>query len=308
MKPIFALFLLALAAAAPSLAFASPGTATVSVNGATYDVSYDATGLTVNSMEADTATDALTIFTSTGDLQSTLQVVLDRNFFDSQVDGEDEDFIVLADGFETPFDEAKTDTARTLTITVPPNTSSLDIISLGTDGFATPSETTETPSETPTETPSETPGETPTETPSETPSETPEQQESQCGPGTVLKDGACVVEEQCGPGTVLKDGACVLEEQPPETPTETPEQEKQTCGLGTVLKDGQCVLEEGCGPGTVMKDGQCVIKETPQSSGLPQGGSFQLGLGIIVAFIIAFVVMLILWGIGKAGRRKSNSQ
>ena len=34
---------------------------------------------------------------------------------------------------------------------------------------------------------------------------------TQCGPGTVLKDGACVLDERCGPGTVLKDGACVLD-------------------------------------------------------------------------------------------------
>ena len=34
---------------------------------------------------------------------------------------------------------------------------------------------------------------------------------SQCGPGTVLKNGACVLDERCGPGTVLKNGACVLD-------------------------------------------------------------------------------------------------
>ncbi|MFB5624900.1 MAG: hypothetical protein ACE5RP_08325, partial [Nitrosopumilus sp.] len=34
---------------------------------------------------------------------------------------------------------------------------------------------------------------------------------TQCGPGTILKDGACVLDERCGPGTILKDGACVLD-------------------------------------------------------------------------------------------------
>ena len=37
---------------------------------------------------------------------------------------------------------------------------------------------------------------------------------TQCGPGTVLKNGACVLDERCGPGTVLKDGACVVESVP----------------------------------------------------------------------------------------------
>jgi len=32
--------------------------------------------------------------------------------------------------------------------------------------------------------------------------------EIKCGPGTVLKDGVCVIDERCGPGTVLKDGIC----------------------------------------------------------------------------------------------------
>jgi len=53
--------------------------------------------------------------------------------------------------------------------------------------------------------------ETMMEEPAETVEETPK---TQCGPGTILKDGACVLDERCGPGTVLKDGACVLESTP----------------------------------------------------------------------------------------------
>ena len=33
---------------------------------------------------------------------------------------------------------------------------------------------------------------------------------TECGPGTVLKDDVCVLDERCGPGTVLEDGVCVL--------------------------------------------------------------------------------------------------
>jgi hypothetical protein len=53
--------------------------------------------------------------------------------------------------------------------------------------------------------------ETPVEEPpvEETPvDDTPK---TQCGPGTILKDGACVLDERCGPGTILKDGACVID-------------------------------------------------------------------------------------------------
>jgi hypothetical protein len=38
--------------------------------------------------------------------------------------------------------------------------------------------------------------------------------QTECGPGTILKDGVCVLDEMCGPGTILKDGVCVIESTP----------------------------------------------------------------------------------------------
>ncbi|MEK0322513.1 MAG: hypothetical protein QQN47_07025, partial [Nitrosopumilus sp.] len=43
--------------------------------------------------------------------------------------------------------------------------------------------------------------------------------QTQCGPGTILKNGACELDERCGPGTVLKDGACVLDSTPKSSET-----------------------------------------------------------------------------------------
>jgi len=40
--------------------------------------------------------------------------------------------------------------------------------------------------------------------------ETMEEPKTKCGPGTVLKNGVCVLEDKCGPGTMLQDGVCVL--------------------------------------------------------------------------------------------------
>ncbi len=48
---------------------------------------------------------------------------------------------------------------------------------------------------------------------------------TECGAGTILKDGVCSLDERCGPGTVLTDGACVAEPIP-EAPAR---------GLGTQL-------------------------------------------------------------------------
>ena len=52
---------------------------------------------------------------------------------------------------------------------------------------------------------------------------------TQCGPGTVLKDGACELDERCGPGTVLEDGVCVLDS------TATPTSGTSNTGMGKEL-------------------------------------------------------------------------
>jgi hypothetical protein len=52
---------------------------------------------------------------------------------------------------------------------------------------------------------------------------------TQCGPGTVLKDGVCVLDERCGPGTVLEDGVCVLDS------TATPTSGTSSKGMGKEL-------------------------------------------------------------------------
>jgi hypothetical protein len=229
----------------PNLAFAEAGTSNVDVDGTTFEVNFDATGLTVDDMEADTATGTLSIFITTTDAAPSLEITLERSFFDSQTDGEDDEFLVLADGFDTSFDETKTDTARILTIDVPEGTNSLDIISFGTTNFGS----AEIPEEVPEEEPVE-------ETPTEEPEGTPEESEMQCGPGTILQDGVCVLDETCGPGTILQDGVCVL-------------------------------------------------AEAPQPTGTSRGGAFQMMYGLVAAFVIAFIVMIILWTIGRAGRKKN---
>ena len=244
MKPSLVFSLLAFSLIMPNLAFAEAGTSSVDVDGTTFEVSYDAIDLTVDDMEADTATGTLSIFITTTDVAASLEITLERSFFDSQTDGEDDEFLVLADGFDTPFEETATDTARILTIDVPEGTNSLDIISFGTTNFGAV----------------------------EMPEEVPD-------------------EEQ-------------VEETPTEEPEETEEPEMQ-CGPGTILQDGVCVLDERCGPGTIFEDGQCVLAEAPQPTGTSRGDAFQLVYGLVAAFVIAFIVMIILWAIGRAGRKKN---
>ena len=37
---------------------------------------------------------------------------------------------------------------------------------------------------------------------------------NECGPGTVLENNICVLDQRCGPGTVLEGDACVIDSTP----------------------------------------------------------------------------------------------
>ncbi|HXG73583.1 MAG TPA: hypothetical protein VNK44_02015 [Candidatus Nitrosotenuis sp.] len=275
----------------PNIALATAGSVPVQLNGSTFEVSYDATGLTVDGIEADTSTSTLTVLITTTDVSPVLQITLERSFFDSKTDGADDDFFVVAGIEEAEFEEERSETARVLTISVPPGADSIDIIAMGETGFGTGPASQE-PQEIPEEAPQETPQE-------ETPIEEP-----------VVEPEVAEPETQCGPGTILKDGVCVLEEQQPtpEEPVVEPEvaEPETQCGPGTILKDGVCVLDERCGPGTVFKDGVCVLEEQQQSS-TSRGIAFDLVMPTVAAFIIAFIIMIILWAIGRASRKKNGT-
>lgn len=280
MKVLIALALLAGGIIMPGLAFAEQKTIPVEVDGTQYQIQYDASGLTVDGIEADTSTATLTIAVTTGDVSGTLKITLERSFFDSKENGADDPFLVLADFQEAEFTEQSDASSRTLTITVPAGTVSIDIIGSGFGIQPEPQAPEETPSQ--------------PQPPAQTPPETPQEPQ----PPAEQKP-----EVQCGPGTILKDGVCVLQEPPTQAPTQEPQKQKPTtvCGPGTVLKDGVCVLEQVCGPGTVLKDGQCVAEAKPARS-----ITYDFVVPAIAAFIVAFIVMIILWAIGKAARKKNG--
>jgi hypothetical protein len=185
-------------------------TLSVTVDGMPFDVEYTTIGLSVYEIESDTDSMSLIFYVDVNDSTGTLSVTFDRIFFDSIYDGEDDSFFVLADGDETVSREIQTTAnSRTLTIEIPSGSEELEIIG-SVFGI-----TNELPSviETPViETPViETPViETPViETPViETPST------NECGPGTILENDACVLDQRCGPGTILENDACVLDSTP----------------------------------------------------------------------------------------------
>ena len=178
-------------------------TESVTVDGTSYDVSYTGTEMTVSGIEADTDFISLILTVDVTGSSGTLDITFDRSFFDSIYNEADDDFIILVDGDEPTFTETQTNSiSRTLSIELPAGSEEVEIIGSSFNN----SVAEETPVE---ETPVE---ETPVE---ETPVE--ETPRTQCGPGTVLTDGACVLDERCGPGTSLEDGVCVLDSTPAPT-------------------------------------------------------------------------------------------
>lgn len=287
MKSLLAFALLSLVLILPN-AYAS--TASITVNGNTHEVTYEATGLAVEGLEADTSTATVSVLVTTTEVEGTLVITFDRSFFDSKTDGADDDFLILADTEEAVFVDDKTDTTRTLAITVPAGTNSIDIISLGTTNFGAGEPA-----------PAEEPAETPVEEQVEEEPAPVEEPATQCGPGTVLdpQTNSCIAES--APEPVEEEPAPVEE---PATEEPVPEQTNQ-CGPGTVLKDGQCVLDETCGPGTILQDGQCVLDTSAPAPSTPKGKGTELMIGLVAAFIISFIVMIILWAIGRASRSKN---
>ncbi len=178
-------------------------TLSVTVDGMPFDVNFSTMGLNVYEIESDTDSMSLIFYVDVSDSNGKLEVTFDREFFDSVYDGVDDQFFILSDGDETIFREIQnTPESRTLSIDVQLGTEELEII--GSEfGF---SNVIETPViETPV-----------IETPViETPViETPVIEivpTNECGPGTVLENDVCVLDQRCGPGTVLENDVCVLD-------------------------------------------------------------------------------------------------
>lgn len=229
------LALLALALLSPGYAYAAPGSFIVDVGGKPSTVTYDAVGLEIISATADLDFVSLILEVDVTGSPGILEITFDRNFFDATFQGVDDTFIVIADGDEPTTEEIGTTTqSRTLRIELPAGTDELEII--GTEFVMEEPEPEPPVMEEPEPPTMEEPklctleyapvcgvdgktygnmcmldaegvaldytGECVSEEP-----ETPSAPKTECGPGTVLKDGVCVV--KCGPGTEFKDGACV---------------------------------------------------------------------------------------------------
>ena len=202
----------------------------VDVDGTSYDVNYTATGMTVSGIEADLDFISL-IFTVDVTSSGSLDVTFDRAFFDSIYNGVDDDFIILADGDEPNFTETLTNfQSRTLSIELPVGTEEVEIIGssfdntisdsgdadkAAADKAAADKAAADKAAADKAAADKAAADKAAADKAAADSNTTP----TQCGPGTILKDGACVLDERCGPGTILENGACVLDTTPQPTTT-----------------------------------------------------------------------------------------
>jgi hypothetical protein len=148
--------------------------------------------MTITEIESDIESMSLIFSVDVIDLTGTLDVTLDRTFFDSIYDGTDDLFFILADGDESISEEIETTPqSRTLSIKVPSGTEELEIIGSVFENSKVLEPIVEEPI---------------VEEPI-----VEEISKNQCGPGTILENNVCVLDQKCGPGTILEDGTCVLD-------------------------------------------------------------------------------------------------
>lgn len=202
-------------------------TSPVDVDGVSFDVNYIGTGVTVSSLSADSDFVSLNFNVLVPEVPGTLQVTLERAFFDSRDPSTNTDipFIVTIDGETGTFTEVTSAENRILDITLPADSDLVEIIGsqFGLVTIETPMteapiamEDTELPPIAMEDT------ELPpivmesTELP---PIEMMQKPVTMCGDGTILKDNVCTLSEMCGEGTTLVDGQCVAD---PTVATEAP--------------------------------------------------------------------------------------
>lgn len=286
-------------------------TTSVTIDGEIYDINYTGDGAVITSAQADLDFKSL-LFTVDVSEPGILEVTIDRGLLDAKYQGEDDEFFILLDGIDIPFEETKTSTSRMLTMNLPTsNDQELEII--GTDlasGMETPPEEPE---------PVDEPVDETTEPAAEPEKEIPASfVDTTLDPKTYVKryvNEPSYKEwfEENYPDYTFHEALDISKsdfdklvseinsEQKSETPTEKP---KTECGLGTVLKGDKCVVV--CGPGTELVDGKCQAIETapvPDVS-TPKGIGKELVYGIIASFVIAGAVIIILGLIAKASKSK----
>ena len=93
-----------------------------------YAISYDSTGVLLNSVSPDL--DFISLIFEVSVLESTndVSITFPRDIFDAKIGDDDDEFYVLADGEEIGFEEEKDAGSRTLHFSIPVGTEELEVV------------------------------------------------------------------------------------------------------------------------------------------------------------------------------------
>ncbi len=245
---------------APSTAFAVPETIEVDLDGTTVQVDYDATGLAVSDIDVNTTENLLTISIDVTGSPGILEITFDRIFFDSVYDGTDEEFIIIAEGDE-PRSEEITTSDESRTLRIELPTGTEELEIFGTSfGGSTDDSDAEREAE------------------EQAAADLAEAEQLEAEQAAAdLAEAERLEAEQAAADLAAAEAA--QQEAADLAGAEEPE------------------LSDPCGPGTVLEDGECVLKEPAAK---PVGSGKDLIFGAAAGFIIAIIVVLVLWAIRKS--------
>ena len=85
------------------------------------------TGVTVKSYQFDAEVNSIILEVQVSGSEGTLEMTFDREFFDAIYQGQDDDFLVIADGDLLAYHETKTTQSRTITLNLVSNVDEVEI-------------------------------------------------------------------------------------------------------------------------------------------------------------------------------------
>ena len=206
-------------------------TISVDIEGNSFDVDYTVTGMTVSGIEADLTFFSLILTVDVTDSTGTLDITFDRSFLDSTFEGADDDFLIINQfGEEVNFTETETTSqSRTLSIEVPAGTIDIEIIgTIFGDSSSISTEDSDSDAKAAADKAAADKAAADKAAADKAAADKAaadkaaadtKASQTECGPGTIIQNGVCVLDERCGPGTVLEDGACVLDSTPKSSET-----------------------------------------------------------------------------------------
>ena len=168
----------------------------VDIGESTYEIEYTSNGVELKSATADMDFMSLIFQVEVLDNKGEIEFNFDRDFFDAKLGSEDDGFFVIADGDELSFEETKDNSHRIIVFSIDPGTEEIEIVGSQLAGTSYLIEKEE----------------------ADIVAAIEAEEEAIAAAEAEEAEVISILEEQCGEGTILEDGVCVLENPIIESP------------------------------------------------------------------------------------------